>query len=52
MSEQIVPVLTMVRTMDFYVFDCDVEDYEEDLGYGSYDVIHTYWFETVSEEKY
>jgi hypothetical protein len=32
-----------------YVFDCDEKDYDPDLGFGCYDVVEVYWYET--EEK-
>jgi hypothetical protein len=34
-----------------YVFDCDKSEYEPDLGFGVYDVIEVYWYETEKERN-
>lgn len=33
----------------FYVMDCLKEDYDEYAGAGAYDVLESYWFETIKE---
>jgi len=32
-----------------YVFDCDEDDFDVEAGYGSYDILEPFWYETEKE---
>jgi hypothetical protein len=35
----------------FYIFDCLIEEYDEEIGFGGYDVLDAFWFETEGERN-
>ena len=32
-----------------YIFDCSMEEYDPKAGFGSYDVLEAFWYETEEE---
>ena len=32
-----------------YLFDCTEEEYDEEAGYGSYDILEAFWYDTEKE---
>ncbi len=34
-----------------YVFDCDEKDFDPEVGYGGYDVLEAFWYETENERN-
>ena len=35
-----------------YVFNCLKDEFDEEAGYGSYDVLEAYWFHTEAERDF
>lgn len=33
----------------FYIFDCDEKDFDPEAGYGSYNVLDSFWYKTEEE---